>query len=175
MTKLRKRMRALPLVAFALLTVGGVGVVAQRNYMVGREAGQPEVKIALAGAVERGQERVALDKAGTVRPGEVLDWTLTSENAGTAAARDFKATGQIPQGTVFVAGSTTADGTASVTYSIDHGRTFSAQPTVEERQADGTVKRVPAPVSLYTQVRYEWSDALAAGGKLTAAYKVRVK
>jgi hypothetical protein len=24
-------------------------------------------------------------------------------------------------------------------------------------------------------VRYEWSDALAAGGKLTASYKVRVR
>jgi hypothetical protein len=24
-------------------------------------------------------------------------------------------------------------------------------------------------------VRYEWSDALAAGGKLSASYKVRVK
>jgi len=28
---------------------------------------------------------------------------------------------------------------------------------------------------MYTQVRYEWADALAAGGKLTAQYKVRVK
>jgi hypothetical protein len=46
---------------------------------------------------------------------------------------------------------------------------------VEEKQADGSVKQVPAPVSMYTQVRYEWSDALAGGGKLNASYKVRVK
>ena len=37
------------------------------------------------------------------------------------------------------------------------------------------MKTVPAPVSMYTEVRYEWSDALAAGGKLSASYKVRVK
>ena len=174
MTKLR-RMRALPLLALALVAVGGAGVYAQRNYVVSREASRPEVKITLAGVVERGSERVALDQAGAVRPGELLDWTLTSENDGTGAAREFKATGQIPPGTVFVAGSTTADGAASVTYSIDHGQTFSAQPTIEVRQADGSLKRVPAPVALYTQVRYEWADPLAVGGKLTADYQVRVK
>ena len=174
MTKLKRRVRALPLVALALLVVGGAGALAQRNYMV-KEAGQPEVKIALAGAVERAGERVTLDKAGEVHPGEVLDWTLTSVNEGTGTAREFKATGQIPKGTLFVVGSTTADGSAVVTYSIDNGRTFSTQPTIEEKQADGTLKRVSAPVSMYTQVRYEWSDALAVGGKLSAAYKVRVK
>ncbi len=174
MTKLRSKVRMLPFALIALLAVGGVGVFAQRNYLV-REAGRPEVKIALAGAVERAGQRVALDKASEVRPGEVLAWTITSENEGSGAARDFKAVGQIPQGTMLVAGSTTADGTASVTYSIDHGKTFAAQPMIDERQADGTVQRVPAPVSLYTQVRYEWADALAAGSKLTATYKVRVK
>ena len=39
----------------------------------------------------------------------------------------------------------------------------------------GTVKRVAAPVSMYTDIRYEWSDPLAQGGKLTASYKLRVK
>ena len=76
---------------------------------------------------------------------------------------------------MLVTGSTTADGTASVSYSIDNGKTFSAEPTIEERQADGTIKQIPAPVSMYTQLRYEWSDPLAADGKLQASYKVRVK
>jgi len=46
---------------------------------------------------------------------------------------------------------------------------------IEEKQADGSVKRVPAPVSMYTEIRYEWSDPLAQGGKLSLSYKVRVK
>ncbi|HYX40311.1 MAG TPA: hypothetical protein VE821_01375 [Pyrinomonadaceae bacterium] len=145
MTKLKRRVRALPLVALALLVVGGGGA------------------------------QLALDKVSDVRPGEVLDWTLTSVNEGTGAAREFKATGQIPKGTMLIVGSTTADGSAVVTYSIDNGKSYSTQPTIEEKQADGTLKRVSAPVSMYTQVRYEWSDALAAGGKLSAAYKVRVR
>jgi uncharacterized repeat protein (TIGR01451 family) len=133
------------------------------------------VRVALSGAVERDGARVPLEKAAAVKPGEVIDWTITSENQGSAAAHEYKATGHIPRGTQLVAGSATSDGSATVTYSIDDGKSFSPQPVIEERQPDGTVKRVPAPVSMYTQVRYEWSDSLAENGKVNASYKVRVK
>ncbi len=138
-------------------------------------SGRPELKVTLAGMVMRDNTEVMLDKAGTVNPGETLRWVIASQNDGDGAAREYKAVGQIPAGTLLIAGSTVADGEASVTFSIDSGQTYSAQPLVEEKQADGSVKRVPAPISMYTQVRYEWSDALAAGGTLNASYKVRVK
>ena len=174
MTKLKNNLRALPLAALCLLVLGGAAAIAQRQLRTA-ERGRPEVKVSLNGSVARGDERLPLDKAETVNPGEVLDWTIISENDGTAPAHNYKAVGQIPKGTVLVAGSTTADGSVSVSYSIDGGKTFSAEPTIEERQADGTVKQVPAPVSMYTQLSYEWSDPLASGGKLQASYKVRVK
>ncbi|HJU56272.1 MAG TPA: hypothetical protein VJ715_16940 [Pyrinomonadaceae bacterium] len=175
MTKFKNNLRALPLAALCLIVLGGAAAIAQRQLRTS-ERGRPEVKVSLSGAVARGDERLPLEKAQSVNPGEVLDWTIISENDGNAPAHNYKAVGQIPKGTVLVAGSTTADGTASVSYSIDNGKTFSAEPTIEERQADGTVKQVPAPVSMYTQLRYEWADPLAAdGGKLQASYKVRVK
>ena len=80
----------------------------------------------------------------------------------------------IPRGTEFVADSAKADGAKAV-FSIDGGKSYSPQPTIEEKQADGSVKRKPAPVSMYTDVRYEWADSLAQGGKVTASYRVRVK
>lgn len=174
MTKLKKRFGALPFVALCLLVLGCAAALAQRQIrsaMVGR----PELKVILSGAVERDQKKLPLEKLESVNPGEILDWTITSENEGNAPAHDYKAIGQIPKGTILVAGSATADGSASVVYSIDNGKTFSAQPTIEEKQADGTVKQVAAPVSMYTQLRYEWADSLAGGGKLQASYKVRVK
>ena len=61
------------------------------------------------------------------------------------------------------------------TASLGQLKNFAAQPIIEERQADGTKKIVPAPVSMYTQVRYDWNDPLAAGSTLSASYKVRVK
>jgi uncharacterized repeat protein (TIGR01451 family) len=174
MLKLRRKLGLVPLVVLAVVALGGAAAFAQRQ-LATAPAGRPEIKVSLAGSVERSGQRLALDKIENVRPGEILDWQIVSANEGGASARDYKAVGPIPQGTTFVAGSAQAEAGSVVTYSIDGGQTFAAQPLVEEKQPDGTVKRVPAPVSMYTEVRYEWSDALAAGGKLTASYKVRVR
>jgi uncharacterized repeat protein (TIGR01451 family) len=173
MMKLKNRTRTLFVAALGLLILGGAAAAfAQRQMSI---AGRPDVKVLLTGAIERGGEAVPVERAQSVNPGEILQWTITSQNDGTAPARQYKAVGQIPRGTTLVAGSATADGTATVVYSIDDGKTYSQTPMVEEKQADGSVKQVPAPVSMYTQVRYEWSDALAGGDKLNASYKVRVK
>lgn len=174
MTKLKKNLRVLPLAALCLLVLGGAAALAQRQ-LKSVAVGRPEVKVILSGTVLRDEKRLPLEKAATVNPGEILDWTITSANDGNAPANNYQTVGQIPKGTVLVTGSTTADGSASVVYSIDNGKTFSAEPKIEEKQADGSVKVVTAPVSMYTQIRYEWSDPLASGGKLQASYKVRVK
>jgi hypothetical protein len=174
MNTLNKRSRAALLAAVALVALGAAAAVAQQQ-LAAHAAGHPEIKVTLAGSVARGQESIALDKAGSVHPGDVLDWKITSANEGDGAARSYKTVGRVPQGTSFVAGSASAEYGAEVSYSIDGGKSFAAQPTVEEKQADGTTKRVPAPVSMYTEVRYEWADPLAAGSALTANYKVRVK
>ena len=174
MKTLKKKLGALPLVALAVVLTGAAAF-AQRQLSGATGGGRPEVKIQLAGSVERAGQRLSLDKVENVRPGDVIDWQIASTNDGDAPARDYKAVGHIPAGTVLVPGSAQGEGSSVVTYSIDGGKTYSTQPVVEERQADGTVKRVPAPVSMYTELRYEWSDALAAGGKLSASYKVRVK
>jgi hypothetical protein len=174
MNRLKNRRAAAPLLALCVVALVGGAAFAQRQLRAAA-SGRPEIKVALAGSVERGGQALALDKVEHVKPGEILDWQIVSSNEGTGAARDYKAVGHIPAGTVLVAGSASGENGSHVTYSIDGGKTFSTQPVIEERQADGTVKRVAAPVSMYTEVRYEWSDALAPGGKLSASYKVRVK
>lgn len=174
MTSMRKKARLAALTVLSLLVLGGVGAFAQRQLSMAQR-GRPEVRVGLTGAVERDGARVPVERVSSVKPGEVIDWTITSENQGNAAAHEYKATGHIPRGTQLIAGSATSDGSASVSYSIDDGKTFSPQPTIEERQADGTTKRVPAPVSMYTQIRYEWADSLAQNSKLNASYQVRVK
>ncbi|MCA1634051.1 MAG: hypothetical protein LC802_10130 [Acidobacteria bacterium] len=175
MTKLKKNLGLVPLLALCLVVLGGAATFAQRQ-LLGAETGRPEIKVFLSGAVEREGKHLSLDKVADVQPGEILQWQIISLNEGTASASDYKAVGHIPAGTSFVSGSAAAvESGSSVTYSIDGGKTFATQPIIEQKQPDGTVKKVPAPVSMYTEVRYEWSDALAAGGKLSASYKVRVK
>ena len=170
--KIKKHMRTLPVVALSLLVLGSAGAFAQKKFMVLRA--RPEIKVLLSGVVERQSGRIPVQEAATVKSGEVMDWTITSTNEGNAPARDYKAVGVVPPGTQFVAGSVTADGAATVTYSIDRGKSFSKLPTIDEKQADGTIKKVAAPVSMYTQIRYEWADPLDQGSKLNATYKVRL-
>lgn len=173
MKKSKKHVRTLPVVLMSLLALGSAAAFAQRQLkLMGH---RPEVKVVLSGMVEREAGRIPVEKATGVRSGEILDWTITSANEGNASASDYKAVGKIPSGTQFVAGSATADGSAAVTYSIDNGKSFSAQPTIEEKQPDGSTKKVPAPATMYTQLRYEWADPLVQGGKLNASYKVRLK
>jgi uncharacterized repeat protein (TIGR01451 family) len=175
MKKFKNNPRALTAALICLVAAATAAAGVARQQLAPRAQGLPEIKVMLSGSVARAGESVALDKAGAVHPGEILDWRITSANEGDGAARQYKTVGQIPHGTSFVAGSASAEYGAAVTYSIDGGKTFAAVPTVEEKQPDGTTKRVPAPASAYTQVRYEWSDPLAAGSTLAASYKVRVK
>jgi uncharacterized repeat protein (TIGR01451 family) len=178
---------------FGLLLVGGAVAFAQHNATLTRifadpskaaaEArrvaaevpnNRPLIKLLLAGAIDRNSKTIPVDVAGPVTPGEIVSFTLSSVNEGSAAAREYRATGQIPQGTTFVAGSALGENASQVRYSID-GQVFSSNPMIDEKQPDGTVKKVTAPVSMYTQVSFEWADPLAAGGKLMASYQVRVK
>ena len=172
--KLKKQLRYVPVALMSLLVLGSIAAVAQKKFAIIRSFARPEVKVMLSGSVERDQKNISLDEKVTVNRGEIMSWTITSTNEGNAPARDYKAIGNIPTGTQVVAGSVSADGSAKVTYSIDHGKSFSAQPTIEEKQADGSTKKVPAPTSMYTQIRYEWADPLNEGAKLSAFYKVRL-
>jgi uncharacterized repeat protein (TIGR01451 family) len=172
MLKSKKKLSVV-VTASMILMLAGVAGFAQRHFMLANAA-RPEVKVQLAGNVERDSKLIALDKSTVVNPGEILDWTITSENSGNASALEYQTVGHIPRGTEFVPGSANADG-AKTAFSIDGGKSFSPQPMIEEKQADGSIKRVPAPASMYTEIRYEWADALAQGGKLSASYKVRVK
>ena len=175
MMKSKKRFSALLMATLTLMVFGAAGF-AQRHLLLASAAliNRPEVKIQLAASVERDSALLPLDNKTVVNPGEILDWTIMSENSGNAAARDYKTIGHIPRGTTFVADSAKADG-ARTGYSIDNGKSFSAQPMIEVKQADGSLKQVPAPTSMYTEIRYEWADPLASGGKLSASYRVRVK
>jgi uncharacterized repeat protein (TIGR01451 family) len=174
MRSIKKYASTLPVLAICLLILGSVAAFSQKNLMMLR-AGRPEVKIVLSGTVERDDAKIPVEKVAMVKSGEILDWTITSVNEGNAPANEYHAVVKIPGGTQFVTGSATAEGSASVVYSIDNGKTFSTAPTVDEKQADGSIKKVAAPVSMYTQVRYEWSDPLNQGQTVKASYKVRLR
>ena len=170
--KTKKRLSVVMLAGLILLVATGAGI-AQRNYMLANAA-RPEVKVSLVGSVERDAKVMTLDKATAVRPGEVLTWTVDAENVGNAPALKYRVVTHVPRGTEYVKDSAAVEG-ADARYSIDGGKSFSPQPMIEQKQADGSIKLTPAPLSLYTSISYEWANPLAQGARVTASYKVRVK
>src|SRR5256885_4257555 len=97
MLKSKKKMSVV-VTASMILMLAGVAGFAQRHFMLANAA-RPEVKVQLAGSVERDSKLIALDKSTVVNPGEILDWTITSENSGNAPALEYKTVGHIPRGT----------------------------------------------------------------------------
>jgi uncharacterized repeat protein (TIGR01451 family) len=135
----------------------------------------PYVVVNLLGAILRGDTSVPIDKAAAVQPGETVRWTVNANNQGTAPALDYSVSGRVPSGTEFVSGSALGESSPMVTYSIDGGKAYSDQPTVQQKQADGSIVTVPAPTLAYTNVRFTWTAALPAGKTRLAYYDVRVK
>ncbi|NNE98492.1 MAG: hypothetical protein HKN25_05665 [Pyrinomonadaceae bacterium] len=158
-----------------LIFLSGVAVFASKGGESLLSYIRPTVKVNLSGTVSRDNGKVELSKAGAVKPGEILEWKIVSENNSQAKASRFKAVGQIPAGTKFVAGSARAEGSAIAKYSIDGGQSYSEKPMIKAKQADGSEKLVAAPASMYTQVRFEWKKPLDSGESFKAFYSTRVE
>jgi uncharacterized repeat protein (TIGR01451 family) len=148
------------------------------------QALRPDVKLVMG--VE--QQVVTLDSQGReqlrwetlsgdveVSPGDVLRYSVRSENAGEAAAKNLVITQPVPEQTIYVLGTASPDTNATLTYSIDNGQTFVVQPMVEVVTPDGKVEQQPAPASAYTHVRWSFGDTLEPKITLDVNYQVQVK
>ena len=69
MLKSKKKMSVV-VTASMILMLAGVAGFAQRHFMLANAA-RPEVKVQLAGSVERDSKLIALDKSTVVNPGEM--------------------------------------------------------------------------------------------------------
>lgn len=144
---------------------------------------QPQVKLVLNAEKQvittdaEGEEVISWEPIEgniSVQPGDVIRYTLTSENAGDQPATGLVTTQPVPQKTAYIAESARANG-AELTYSIDDGQTFSTQPMIEETQPDGSVKMVPAPAEMYSHVRWDYSGSLEPMATVQAVYEVTVQ
>jgi uncharacterized repeat protein (TIGR01451 family) len=111
-------------------------------------------------------------KQAAVVPGNVLRYRLNASNVGNRVAKNFVITQPIPARTVFVGNSVSLGekASANVSYSVDQGKTFSANPTVSVK---GQVQ--PAPTSAYTHLRIQLNQPIAPQSAIAAQYQVRVQ
>jgi uncharacterized repeat protein (TIGR01451 family) len=143
---------------------------------------QPQVVLNLVGERQtitknaEGKEVVTWQSLGqTVQPGDRLRFVLNGQNKGDRPAANLVLTQPIPKGTQYTLNTAMSTAATQITYSIDSGKTFVANPTVPVTLANGTVTTQPAPASAYTHVRWTVAQPLVAQANLQATYQVTVR
>ncbi|NJL10804.1 MAG: DUF11 domain-containing protein [Calothrix sp. SM1_7_51] len=119
----------------------------------------------------------ALEGKATVQAGDVLRYTLVGQNNGDKPLNKLAFNQPIPRGMTYVLKSASADTNfgSKITFSIDGGRSFVENPTVQVRQKDGTLATQPAPAKAYTHIRWNFNKALAANNSIKSTYLLQVR
>ena len=115
-----------------------------------------------------------LEDNAVVAPGDVLRYTVVGENTGDSAANDLVVTQPIPEQMTYKLNSAKSQNNVDITYSIDRGETFVAEPKIKITLEDGTVEERPAPPEAYTHIRWQFPTVTPEAGA-TAMYEVRVQ
>lgn len=145
---------------------------------------QPEVKLVMSAEKqvaivdEDGQSKLvweALEGDITVQPGDVLKYVVASENEGEMSAENLIVAQKIEPQMTYVLGSAEGNEIADITYSIDGGETFVAEPMVEVTLPDGTIKLQPAPAEAYTDVKWDFSKTLETEEAVSVSHQVTIK
>jgi uncharacterized repeat protein (TIGR01451 family) len=139
---------------------------------IAQNAQRPDVKLNLA-VERRDGESWQGGNLDSARPGDVLRYNVKGKNQGNRAATNFTLTQPVPSRTSYVAQSAT--GNAQITFSIDKGKTYSTQPMIQVKRADGSLESRPAPAESYTHVRWKFQNAIEPGANVSAFYQVRVR
>ena len=113
------------------------------------------------------------DAKGLARPGDEIRYSLVFTNVTQGPVKNVQFVDPIPAGMVYVLGSASVGQSGSVAFSIDGGKTYSAQPTVEMAENGRKVSK-PAPRELYTHVRWTVFESVAPGAQVTAELRAQV-
>lgn len=109
-----------------------------------------------------------------VQPGDVLRYTLISENKSDRPIKNLTLNQPIPKGMVYVLNSINVANDAKITYSIDGSRSFVENPTIKLTLPDGKVETKPAPAIAYTHIRLQ-VPSVAAKAIVKATYQTQVR
>lgn len=117
----------------------------------------------------------ALKGQVTVQPGDVLRYSVSGENTSDRAVKNLVVNQPIPQAMVYKLKSAKASSEAKISYSIDGGKNFVENPTIEVTLPNGKVETQPAPATAYTHVRWKFDQSVAAKTTVKGIYEVQVR
>lgn len=163
-------MRASFVVATVLLVVASLSATA---YGKGPTlAGTMEARKIVMDAENR-ETAVSAEK---VFPHDRLEYTLRYRNIGDAPASGVSLVGPIPKGTEYLEKTATESGDASVSYSIDGGKSFHEAPVyyVVVNEQGVEEQRVASP-DMFTHIMWDVASVLEVGKEVSVSYRVQVK
>ncbi len=112
--------------------------------------------------------------ANALYPGDVVHYRLVFTNITDVAIRRIEFTDPLPAGLRYVGGSALADrDDVVISYSIDGGQVYTAQPTIEEI-IDGERVTIPAPPEMYTHIRWMVPGWVQPGAQVTAEFRAQL-
>lgn len=110
----------------------------------------------------------------TLFAGDVIRYRLRFTNLTSVPVQNVVFQNPVADGLRFVGGSAGADREdVVIEYSIDGGRSYTAQPTIIEL-VDGEPVERPAPPERYTHVRWTVRGWVEPGARVTAAFEARL-
>lgn len=126
--------------------------------------------VLVAQLVEMVDGKAVLKPATQSKPGDIIDYSSTYKNSGTAAAEKLLATLPVPVGTTLLSASAQP---GSALASTD-GSVFAPMPLMRNvRQADGSQRSEPVPMADYRALRWDLGT-LAAGRTAVVSLRVRI-
>jgi uncharacterized repeat protein (TIGR01451 family) len=115
----------------------------------------------------------SLQGKAVVLPGDILRYTLIGENRSDHQIKNVVLNPPIPQNTAYILKSMNVSNPAQITYSIDGGKTFVQNPTVQVT-TNGQVTTQAAPASAYTNIRLKIA-VVPANAVIKATYETKVR
>jgi uncharacterized repeat protein (TIGR01451 family) len=150
-------------------------VVAAPGMRIAAQQGKPQALVITARNLMTGDARHrALADSTALLPGDVVEYRLVFTNLNTVAVRNIELKDPIPSGLRYVLASAKTDRDDTlIEFSIDGGKTYSAQPMVAVI-VDGKPVERPAPVQRYTHVRWTVQGSVQPGAQVTAEFQARL-
>lgn len=151
--------------------------------VIAQVAQKPTVQLNLTAAKKSivittgGQKQVKWENLAddaVVNPGDILRYTVSSENTGANPAKNLTITQPIPDRMVYELDTATSKSQTEVTYSTDNGETFVAEPIIKIKTENGKTIEKPAPAEIYTHIRWKFGS-LAPEAGIAAMYEVKVQ
>ena len=177
------------IVIVAIIAVGEMPVVANlwdaRITIAQNFQRQPQVQLRLGAEkrfvqkADRGRQKITwqtLQGNVVVHRGDVIRYTMSGKNNSDLPVKDLVITQPLPKQTTYVLNSVTVKNNgAKIVYSIDNGRNFVEQPTIQAKLPYGKFQIRPAPAELYTHLRLNFRKLIAPTTVVNATYQVKVR